>query len=95
MSELEKCLQKTQNYNNRIITTDGVFSMDGYIAKLDEICILAEKYKAIVHVDDSHATGFVGLHGRGTPEHHNVLDKVDIITSTFGKALGGASGGFT
>ena len=95
MSELEKCLQNTQNYNNRIITTDGVFSMDGYIAKLDEICILAEKYKAIVHVDDSHATGFVGLHGRGTPEHHNVLDKVDIITSTFGKALGGASGGFT
>ena len=95
MSELEKCLQNTQNYNNRIITTDGVFSMDGYIAKLDEICILAEKYKAIVHVDDSHATGFVALHGRGTPEHHNVLDKVDIITSTFGKALGGASGGFT
>jgi len=95
MLELEKCLQNTQNYNNRIITTDGVFSMDGYIAKLDEICILAEKYKAIVHVDDSHATGFVGLHGRGTPEHHNVLDKVDIITSTFGKALGGASGGFT
>ena len=95
MLELEKCLQETQNYDNRMITTDGVFSMDGYIAKLDEICNLAQKYNAIVHVDDSHATGFVGSNGRGTPEYHNVLDKVDIITSTFGKALGGASGGFT
>ena len=95
MLELEKCLQETQNYDNRMITTDGVFSMDGYIAKLDEICNLAQKYNAIVHVDDSHATGFVGFNGRGTPEYHNVLDKVDIITSTFGKALGGASGGFT
>ena len=95
MLELEKCLQETQNYDNRMITTDGVFSMDGYIAKLDEICNLAQKYNAIVHVDDSHATGFVGPNGRGTPEYHNVLDKVDIITSTFGKALGGASGGFT
>jgi len=95
MFELEKCLQETQNCDHRMITTDGVFSMDGYIAKLDEICNLAQKYNAIVHVDDSHATGFVGVNGRGTLEYHNVLEKVDIITSTFGKALGGASGGFT
>jgi len=95
MRELEKCLKESQHYDNRMITTDGVFSMDGYIAKLDEICQLATKYDAIVHVDDSHATGFVGEKGKGTPEFHNVLNKVDIITSTFGKALGGASGGFT
>ena len=69
--------------------------MDGYVARLDEICNLAEKYDALVHVDDSHATGFVGDTGRGSIEYHNVIDKVDIITSTFGKALGGASGGFT
>ena len=95
MNELEDCLKKTKKYKHRLITTDGVFSMDGYIAKLDEIIFLAEKYNAIVHVDDSHATGFVGEKGKGTPEYHNVIEKVDIITSTFGKALGGASGGFT
>ena len=95
MEELEKILIENQNFRQRIITTDGVFSMDGYIAKLDQICELAEKYNAIVHVDDSHATGFIGDTGRGSIEYHNVMDKVDIITSTFGKALGGASGGFT
>ena len=95
MGELEKILIDSQDERQRVITTDGVFSMDGYIAKLDEICALAEKYDAIVHVDDSHATGFVGETGKGTVEYHNVIDKVDIITSTLGKALGGASGGFT
>tara|TARA_B100001094_G_scaffold109763_1_gene105733 strand:- start:1711 stop:2895 length:1185 start_codon:yes stop_codon:yes gene_type:complete len=95
MNDLEDCLKKTKKYRHRLITTDGVFSMDGYIAKLDEIVFLAKKYNAIVHVDDSHATGFVGLKGKGTPEFHNVMNDVDIITSTFGKALGGASGGFT
>jgi len=95
MEELEKILQETQNYQNRLITTDGVFSMDGYIANLKTICLLAKKYNAIVHVDDSHATGFVGENGKGSAEFHNVLNDVDIITSTFGKALGGGSGGFT
>ena len=95
MHELESILKKTQNFEHRIITTDGVFSMDGYIAKLDEICSLAKKYNALVHVDDSHATGFVGDTGRGSIEYNNVINQVDIITSTFGKALGGASGGFT
>jgi len=95
MNDLEDCLKKTKKYRHRLITTDGVFSMDGYIEKLDEIVFLAKKYNAIVHVDDSHATGFVGLKGKGTPEFHNVMNDVDIITSTFGKALGGASGGFT
>ena len=95
MEELEKYLIETQNHRTRLITTDGVFSMDGYIAKLDEICKLAKKYDALVHIDDSHATGFVGKSGRGSAEHYNVLDQVDIITSTLGKALGGASGGFT
>ena len=95
MEELETILKNTQNARLRLITTDGVFSMDGYIAKLDKICKLAKKYKALVHVDDSHATGFVGKTGRGSAEHHDVLDQVDIITSTLGKALGGASGGFT
>ena len=95
MEDLEKILQDTQNHRLRLITTDGVFSMDGYIAKLDKICELAKKYKALVHVDDSHATGFVGKTGQGSAEYHNVLDQVDIITSTLGKALGGASGGFT
>ena len=95
MTELETCLQKASNARIRMIATDGVFSMDGYIAKLDEICDLADQYDALVHVDDSHATGFVGKTGRGTPEHRGVLDRVDIITSTLGKALGGASGGFT
>ena len=95
MAELEACLQKAGDARIRLIATDGVFSMDGYIAKLDEICDLAERYEALVHVDDSHATGFMGKTGRGTPEHRGVLDRVDIITSTLGKALGGASGGFT
>ena len=79
----------------RCVVTDGVFSMDGDIAPLKEICDLAEKYDALVVVDDSHATGFMGEHGRGTHEYRGVLDKVDVITSTYGKALGGASGGFT
>ena len=95
MDELEKILQKTKKHRLRLITTDGVFSMDGYIAKLDKICALAKKYKALVHVDDSHATGFVGKTGRGSAEYYNVINQVDIITSTLGKALGGASGGFT
>ena len=95
MEELEEILKNTQGNRFRLITTDGVFSMDGYIAKLDIICKLAKKYNALVHVDDSHATGFVGKNGRGSAEYHNVLDQVDIITSTLGKALGGASGGFT
>ena len=95
MNQLEELLKKTQALNNRLITTDGVFSMDGYIANLSDICFLAEKYNALVHVDDSHATGFIGENGKGSIEYCNVIDKVDIITSTFGKALGGASGGFT
>ena len=95
MNELENILKNNQDERQRIITTDGVFSMDGYIAKLDSICALAKKYGALVHVDDSHATGFVGENGRGSVEYHNVMESVDIITSTFGKALGGASGGFT
>ena len=95
MDELESILKKTKGFNQRIITTDGVFSMDGYIAKLDDITSLAKKYNAIVHVDDSHATGFTGPNGKGAADYHNVLDKIDIITSTLGKALGGASGGFT
>jgi len=95
MEELESILKKTQKYKNRLITTDGIFSMDGYVAKLEEICLLAEKYDAIVHVDDSHATGFFGPTGRGSIEYCNVINKVDIVTSTLGKALGGASGGFT
>jgi len=95
MAELEKILQKTQDARTRLITTDGVFSMDGYVAKLVEICDLAEKYNALVHVDDSHATGFFGATGRGSIEYCGVIDRVDIITSTLGKAMGGASGGFT
>ncbi|EKD50582.1 MAG: hypothetical protein ACD_62C00495G0009 [uncultured bacterium] len=92
MDELEKVL-KSINALNKVIVTDGVFSMDGDLAKLDAICALAEKYEAMVLVDDSHATGFIGKTGRGTPEHFGVMDKVDIITTTFGKALGGATGG--
>ncbi len=97
MADLEAKLQEAdaKGVRNKMIATDGVFSMDGYIAKLDEICDLAEKYDALVMVDDSHATGFVGKTGRGTPEYRNVMGRVDIITSTFGKAMGGASGGFT
>ena len=95
MQDLEAQLKKSKDYRNRIIVTDGVFSMDGYIARLDKICDLAEKYEALVMVDDSHATGFIGKKGRGTHEYHNVMGRVDIITSTLGKALGGAMGGFT
>ncbi|MEI8254428.1 MAG: glycine C-acetyltransferase [Deltaproteobacteria bacterium] len=95
MAELETALENTQGKRLRLVATDGVFSMDGYLAKLDEICDLAEKYDAMVMVDDSHATGFVGKTGRGTPEHHGVMARVDVMTSTLGKALGGASGGFT
>ena len=95
MDDLEGQLIKSQNAKIRLIATDGVFSMDGYIAKLNEITALAEKYDAMVLVDDSHATGFVGKTGRGSAEYHNVMSKVDIWTSTLGKALGGASGGFT
>lgn len=95
MNALEEILKQTSDTAKRLITTDGVFSMDGYIAKLDQICDLADKYNAMVHVDDSHATGFMGKTGRGTHEHCGVLGRVDVITSTLGKALGGASGGFT
>jgi glycine C-acetyltransferase len=97
MDELESCLKQAVEGNARriMITTDGVFSMDGYIAKLDQVCDLAEKYGAIVHVDDSHSSGFMGATGRGTHEHCGVMGRVHIITSTLGKALGGASGGYT
>lgn len=95
MAALEEALQKTAHCRTRLIATDGVFSMDGYIAKLDEICALADKYDALVMVDDSHATGFLGKTGRGSAEYHNVMDRIDIFTSTLGKALGGGSGGFT
>ncbi len=95
MAELEKHLAETQDRRTRLIATDGVFSMDGFIAKLDEIVRLKEKYNALLMVDDSHATGFVGPSGRGSAELHGVMDKVDVFTSTLGKALGGGSGGFT
>ncbi len=95
MTDLEKQLQDAADCRLRMIATDGVFSMDGDIARLDEIVVLAEKYDALVMVDDSHATGFVGQTGRGSAEHCGVMDKIDIYTSTLGKALGGASGGFT
>jgi glycine C-acetyltransferase len=95
MQALEKALQDTQGCRTRLIATDGAFSMDGYIARLDEITALAERYDALVMVDDSHATGFMGKTGRGSAEHHGVMDKVDVFTSTLGKALGGGSGGFT
>ena len=95
MNDLESQLKKTDKARLRLIATDGVFSMDGYIAKLNEITKLAEKYDAMVMVDDSHATGFIGKTGRGSAEHCSVMDKIDIWTSTLGKALGGASGGFT
>ena len=95
MDELENILKNTQGADNRLITTDGVFSMDGFIANLENIVSLAKKYDAMVHVDDSHATGFVGKTGRGSIEHCGVMGEVDLITSTLGKALGGASGGFT
>lgn len=95
MADLEAKLQEASGARNRMIATDGVFSMDGFIAKLPEICALAEKYNAMVMVDDSHAVGFMGKSGRGTHEFHNVMGRVDILTGTLGKALGGASGGYT
>lgn len=95
MADLEEQLKKAQDHRFRIIVTDGVFSMDGYVAQLDKICDLAEQYDAMVLVDDCHAHGFIGKTGRGTPEYCNVLGRVDIITGTLGKALGGAMGGFT
>lgn len=97
MADLEAQLQAAEAAGARfkLITTDGVFSMDGSIARLDEICDLAEKYNGLVHFDDCHATGFIGANGRGTHEYHNCMDRVDIITGTLGKALGGGSGGFT
>ena len=95
MVDLENQLKKTKDARHRLIATDGVFSMDGTIAKLDEITLLAEKYEAMIMVDDSHATGFIGKTGRGSAEYCGVMDKIDVYTSTLGKALGGASGGFT
>ena len=95
MNDLESKLLECQDSRIRLIATDGVFSMDGYIAKLDKITELAKKYDAMVMVDDSHATGFIGKTGRGSAEHCGVMNKIDIWTSTLGKALGGASGGFT
>lgn len=97
MADLEVQLQQADKDGARfkLITTDGVFSMDGFIAKLDQICDLADKYQAIVHFDDCHATGFIGDNGRGTHEYRNCMDRVDIATGTLGKALGGASGGYT
>lgn len=95
MADLEEKLKATQSLRHRIIVTDGAFSMDGTIAQLDKICDLADKYSALVMIDECHCSGFMGKTGRGTHEHHNVMGRVDIITGTLGKALGGASGGFT
>jgi glycine C-acetyltransferase len=95
MTDLEARLKEARDARFRLIATDGAFSMDGVVANLKGICDLADRYDALVMVDDSHATGFIGPTGRGTPEYHGVMDRVDVITSTFGKALGGASGGFT
>ena len=95
MADLEAKLQEASSARFKMIATDGIFSMDGFIAKLPEICDLADKYNAMVLVDDSHAVGFMGKTGRGVHEHHNVMDRVDVITGTLGKALGGASGGYT
>ncbi|WP_367606268.1 glycine C-acetyltransferase [Legionella sp. W05-934-2] len=95
MADLEAKLQEAKSARFRLIATDGVFSMDGTLANLPAICDLAEKYDAMVMVDDSHAVGFMGERGRGTPEHFGVMDKIDILTGTLGKALGGASGGYT
>ena len=95
MNDLEEQLKKAQNQRFRIIVTDGVFSMDGDIAKMDEICALADQYDALVMTDECHSAGFIGKTGRGVPEYHGVMDRVDIITGTLGKALGGAMGGYT
>jgi glycine C-acetyltransferase len=94
LGELENCLKQASGARTRLIATDGVFSMDGFVAKLEGICDLADRYDALVMVDDSHATGFMGARGRGTHEHCGVMDRVDILTGTFGKALGGGSGGY-
>ena len=94
MADLENCLQQAQGARTRLIATDGVFSMDGILANLRAICDLADRYQALVMVDDSHSTGFMGASGRGTPEHCGVADRVDILTGTLGKALGGGSGGY-
>jgi glycine C-acetyltransferase len=95
MQDLEAKLQEASHARVKLIATDGVFSMDGIMANLPAICDLADKYNALVMVDDSHAVGFMGAHGRGTPEYYNVMNRIDIITGTLGKALGGASGGYT
>lgn len=95
MADLEQQLQAAKDCRNRLIATDGVFSMDGYLAKLPDICELADRYNASIFVDDSHAVGFIGPGGRGTPEHFGVSERIDIMTGTLGKALGGASGGYT
>jgi glycine C-acetyltransferase len=95
MADLEVQLEASADARRRLIATDGVFSMDGYVAPLGEICALAERYEAMVMVDDSHAVGFLGTRGRGTPELHGVTGRVDLVTGTLGKALGGASGGYT
>jgi glycine C-acetyltransferase len=95
MADLAAKLREASGARNRMIATDGVFSMDGYIARLSDICELAEKYGAMVMVDDSHAVGFMGKSGRGTHEHHGVMGRIDVLTGTLGKALGGASGGYT
>jgi glycine C-acetyltransferase len=95
MEDLEEKLKETQNLRHRIIVTDGAFSMDGTIAQLDKIATLAERYNALIMIDECHCSGFLGKTGRGTHEHHGVMGKIDIITGTLGKALGGASGGFT
>jgi glycine C-acetyltransferase len=95
MADLERQLQAAKDCRVRLVATDGVFSMDGILANLPAVCELADRYEALVMVDDSHAVGFIGQGGRGTPEHHHVMDRVDIITGTLGKALGGASGGYT
>lgn len=95
LADLEEQLKQAKDCRFRMIATDGVFSMDGYIANLPGICELADKYKALVMVDDSHAVGFMGKNGRGTHEHHDVIERIDVLTGTLGKALGGASGGYT
>jgi len=95
MTDLRARLEEARDARYRLIATDGVFSMDGYLADLPAICQLADEHDALIMVDDSHAVGFVGPHGRGTHEHHDVMDRIDILTGTLGKALGGASGGYT
>ncbi len=94
LADLERCLLESQDAGRRLVVTDGVFSMDGYLAPLDEICSLADRYDALVMVDDSHAVGFVGAKGGGTPQLFGVQDRIDVLTGTLGKALGGASGGY-